>query len=327
MSTFNISSNFSSCSTDPDISEKCFSGLYQNRPSKFILIAVSILFSFANVVMSWGIIWYERFGSDNRRTLMNKLVSSVSIRMMEWMLVCQIGDAARYSLGPLPVFYCGFLAVVKSSVRLQVVLLTDAMFLTKYIFVFHLKNPSAVTEDFWATFINLLVSAFGNIFSTTLFFLDARKPLHFYACADIDMIPFINLPRRSYGQPEFFSFVLIIFIQARLYFHTAKVDKHHNSIYVHSKTKSLGNFKTTITSLVTMFLVSLSAIKINSMTQLTVNEYPNYLHMQLYQLLMPNLVAFVVTVVYYLGHPIFRNAFVQNIRDHFQLGSGYPVLS
>jgi hypothetical protein len=31
-------------------------------------------------------------------------------------------------------------------------LLFDAIYLTKYIFVVHLKNPSAVTEDFWDRF-------------------------------------------------------------------------------------------------------------------------------------------------------------------------------
>ena len=238
-----------------------------------------------------------------------------------------MSDTVRYIFGPLPMFYCTFLAVAKSSIRLQFILLFDAMYLTRYIFVFHLKNPSAVTEDFWAIFINLMTSAIANVFSFTVFFLDERKPLHFYACADINMIPAINLPRRSYGHAEFISFVIIICIQARLYFYKQKAVKHHNSICVHSNTKSLVNFKTTITSILTFFFVSFSAIKINSMTQLTVNEYPNYLQMQIFQLLMPNLVAFVISIVYYLGHPIFRNAFVQNIRDHFQLGPVYPILS
>jgi hypothetical protein len=32
----------------------------------------------------------------------------------------------------------------------------DAMLVTKYMFVFHLRNPSAVTEDFWDQFLQKL---------------------------------------------------------------------------------------------------------------------------------------------------------------------------
>ena len=52
-----------------------FSGLYENRPVKFVSITLSLLFICVSSVLAYTIIWYERYGTDNKRTLMNKLVS------------------------------------------------------------------------------------------------------------------------------------------------------------------------------------------------------------------------------------------------------------
>ena len=96
------------------------SGLYHVHPYMVFMILISLILSIVNVILFLGIIWYERFGSDNRRTLLNKLVSSVSSRVIQWMLICQVGDMARYTVGPLPVPFCGFLTMAKTSLRFQV---------------------------------------------------------------------------------------------------------------------------------------------------------------------------------------------------------------
>ena len=54
-----------------------FSGLLESRASK----SISMMFSFLTIpiiiALFYGIVWYERFGSDNKRTLMNKLVAAL----------------------------------------------------------------------------------------------------------------------------------------------------------------------------------------------------------------------------------------------------------
>jgi hypothetical protein len=54
-----------------------YHALFQVR---FALVA-SIVFSCFGVIVNsfllYGIVWYERFGSDNKRTLMNKLESTL----------------------------------------------------------------------------------------------------------------------------------------------------------------------------------------------------------------------------------------------------------
>ena len=51
-------------------------GLFENRPSKFILIAISCVLSFFNILIFYGIIWFERYGMDSYSTLMNRILSS-----------------------------------------------------------------------------------------------------------------------------------------------------------------------------------------------------------------------------------------------------------
>ena len=62
------------CSSDVRDSEKCFKAIFRNSPSKLVLIFICLLFTIVNIALPYGIIWYERFGTDNKRTLMNKLV-------------------------------------------------------------------------------------------------------------------------------------------------------------------------------------------------------------------------------------------------------------
>lgn len=52
-----------------------YSELYENRPAKFVSISISLLLIIVSSLLAYTIIWYERYGTDNKRTLMNKLVS------------------------------------------------------------------------------------------------------------------------------------------------------------------------------------------------------------------------------------------------------------
>ena len=58
-------------------SEDFFAGLYETRPSKIYLMILSALMSPINVMLLYSVIWFERFGTDLKRTLVNQAVSSM----------------------------------------------------------------------------------------------------------------------------------------------------------------------------------------------------------------------------------------------------------
>jgi hypothetical protein len=72
-----------------------FAGVFENRPSKIMAVIFSVLGELALLTLLYSNIWYERFGSDNKRTLLNKLVSSLCWTGFEWFFFIQIVDIFR----------------------------------------------------------------------------------------------------------------------------------------------------------------------------------------------------------------------------------------
>jgi hypothetical protein len=46
-----------------------------------------------------------------------------------------------------------------------------------------------------------------------------------------------------------------------------------------------------------------------------VEVYPNYIYVQIYNLLIPNLVGFILTIVYYVKHPEMARSLLQHMSD------------
>ena len=53
--------------------DNSFNGILSNRVPKVMAVMFSFLSWPFLVAFFYGIIWYERFGTDNKRTLINKL--------------------------------------------------------------------------------------------------------------------------------------------------------------------------------------------------------------------------------------------------------------
>ena len=57
--------------------EKLFIQLFENSPSKIVSVIVTLILVVFLTCGNFGIIWYEKFGSDKKRTLINKLFASI----------------------------------------------------------------------------------------------------------------------------------------------------------------------------------------------------------------------------------------------------------
>ena len=55
-----------------------FEGLLADRVSKFLAVFVLAMTTAYCCVLLGGIVWYDKFGSDKKRTLQNRLMSSLS---------------------------------------------------------------------------------------------------------------------------------------------------------------------------------------------------------------------------------------------------------
>jgi hypothetical protein len=139
------------------LDEDFFYGIFENRPSKFVCIVLAILVLSIELFLYYGIIWYERFGTDNRRTLTNELLTNLC-----WTIIVSIFisflNLARYIFGPLPAYYCFFQLLLKVVSKTVILLFLDAILLTRYLMIFWLKNPSAIKDDFWGSFLGLWIT-------------------------------------------------------------------------------------------------------------------------------------------------------------------------
>ena len=67
-----------------------------------------------------------------------------------------------YIFAPInSVMFCRIDHAIATATLIHAMLLHNAIIIVKYLFVFHLKNPTAVQDDFWRIFINLWIFIFN----------------------------------------------------------------------------------------------------------------------------------------------------------------------
>ncbi len=140
-----------------------FVGLHENRPVKVVGIILSFIFFPIWALLAYSIIWYEKFGSDRKRTILNKLTTSISASCIAWTPLVQIPELFRYIYGPLPKWFCHIHIGLKNTITMQLILFFDIITIMRYLFIFWLKNPFGFNDDFWTFFINIWVVAFSSI--------------------------------------------------------------------------------------------------------------------------------------------------------------------
>ena len=71
--------------------------LMENYPMKILSIAFSVISSVIGAVLAMGMIWFERFGSSKKRTVINQLVSaSCWTYIFHTCFVVQLLEAVRW---------------------------------------------------------------------------------------------------------------------------------------------------------------------------------------------------------------------------------------
>ena len=93
----------------PSNDDDFFSAAFENGPLKTCSLIFSILSGLILLPSMYGIVWYEHYGNDLKRILLNMLVSSMSWVGIVWYVLLQPIEMLRYTYGPLPeVFIANF---------------------------------------------------------------------------------------------------------------------------------------------------------------------------------------------------------------------------
>jgi len=136
----------------------------------------SLTFAIACIVICtpllYSIIWYEKFGSDKKRTLINKLVAMNCWNTIGYLIFVQTVEIVRFMRGPLPLIICGIQNVLKFSIALSIIFNADATLLANYGYIFWLKNPAAFHDDFWCLFVSAWIYCASLLIMVTLHVMD-----------------------------------------------------------------------------------------------------------------------------------------------------------
>ena len=106
--------NLSSADQFPVLTENNFAKIFGCLISGINIVAAPPLLSF--------IIWFERYGNDNKRTLINRLVLMICLTIIVFLLSAQPLEIVRFTYGPLPDAVCCYQNIVKSIVFFNIFL-------------------------------------------------------------------------------------------------------------------------------------------------------------------------------------------------------------
>ena len=159
-----------------------YAKVFKLNPLLICCILISVLSIIICPLIIYCIIWFERYGSDQRRTLLNRFTTMYCWAMIQYFLIVQLIETARFIFGPLPAVICHLQSIVR-SVNIDMVLICKAAsILTKYVFIIWLKNPAGFNDDFWAFFAWMWIRVFTHLFDITIYLLGGNQPVTFYIC-------------------------------------------------------------------------------------------------------------------------------------------------
>ena len=159
-----------------------FKETLENNPNKNKFLIFCFILIFLVITVSYSIIWFEKHGSDKKRTIINRCVSSICGTLIIWQLTVQVSTMARILLGPFSHTCCFWFYVLRRALITRVFLLIDAITITRYIFIFWLKNPGAFNDEFWMRYVNLWTTWFCIMIPFVQAFFPNQKLMIYNIC-------------------------------------------------------------------------------------------------------------------------------------------------
>jgi hypothetical protein len=173
-----------------------FSTLTEDKQTKGICLSFAVISLLTFPILAYSIIWYEKYGTDNKRTMINKFFSMICWSAIENWILVQSSEILCYIIGPLPSNFCFFIRIFRSANFYQFLLYADLAMISRYVYIYCLKNPAGFNDDFWAYFFNMWVKICTLISMMVYHSLLTYQPSNYYICAGKNPIIAFNNPPR-----------------------------------------------------------------------------------------------------------------------------------
>jgi len=170
--------------TNNYMSEKHHEGLFERRPSFYIFLFTSIVFTVINIFLACGVIWFDHNFNHNR-TIINRLTNLICYTLVGFVCFSHT-ETVRYFTGPFPIVTCLLMVICKNIFRMLIIMLFDLKIILKYFLIFKVQNPGLFQDDFWYFYIKLWSIGFCTIFCYVFYIFPNRMTMMFYICSGLN---------------------------------------------------------------------------------------------------------------------------------------------
>ena len=301
-----------------------FAFLMVNSPTKSIVVAGATASVTIVPFLLYSIIWYDKFGSDKRRTFLNMITSSICWLFIEYLLTIQTTEVVRYLWGPMPEVFCFWKTLFRAAYITQIYLYSNTIAITRYLFIFWLKNPAAFPSEFWYVFFNIWIKAVSLIINFVWFMVSEKQVIGYFICCGLDPRENFKKQQKVYKIHELIAIFITLTVLIRIKIYKmlnpdkndprSKMIKYRFISDINSQT--IANLSTTFVYCL-LLLISMSAS--NFFTKLHPNDlhiYKNY--MFLYYLLSPGLFLFCYASMYYIHHKPLRATIATELKTFWE---------
>ena len=275
----------------------------------------ALIFSlFSSIVVTWFLVFVIKFERDHHnKTLINQFISDIMCMGIVWNMVMQPITFYRYLVGPPhSYFLCGLDSVLRNGLTMHGLLLFDAIIIARFVFVYVIKNPTALQDDFWNLFTNAFITAFWIIAQTIYILAPGKNPVNYYVCTGSSSIEYLNHPVKVNH-----STLYVGLFSIALHFAAAAVNLKAKDVV---SQKSLFS-KTTNTIGIACFICASSIIPtmLNWKEPSELDQYPNFLLLYAMHLYIPECTMLIVGFSFLWKNSLLRNRLFCDIKNFFQM--------
>jgi hypothetical protein len=210
----------------------------------------------------------------------------------------------------------------------QLLLLQTSINLSRYMYIFWLKNPASFQDDFWTYFLNIWIGGFSYISQLIFSYLPGKQPINFYIFSGKNPFDDDNKPRK-FNIPSITIVlacaIIHVLVHIRIFVYKMKAKgivteqnliKQKKTLFIKTlETQTLTDF-TIFTGVLIGFggLVKI-VIKLSTLEPKELNEYPNYLMIYWMNLVNSLFFSLLMVGLCYWKNNAMRHMMTREIKD------------
>ena len=287
------------------------------NPSRLFYASFCILVVIFVTPLFYSIVWYDRYGFENQRTLVNRLVVFQCWIVIAYILIVMTGGVCITLFSPLPSWYCETHDYLKNVLVIAALIAIDSILVARFILIFCLKNSLLCHDDFLNFFVRVWTTSFALINQFVHFFFPGKKALGYYIC--IRDYPLSDHTLQYKVQWFTVALTLLSVILCTVIYIKIKLFIIKGAFANHSGYKSLTNNmfanKLSLLSVLTTMIVFLFLMMgWKSFDPFNLKVYPNYHIYWLLNTVPPSFIAFYL-FVFLASKDVMRNVILRKANE------------